>query len=77
MGEYTGRYQAEGDTERTYTIYVVKDGARCSCLDGHRGNRCKHIYFLLMKEINADEDDAVLLCSEFSQLDLSRLQHAP
>ena len=67
------KYMIKSATDRHYTIYVGPGGARCTCRDGRLGNRCKHIYFILMRELGVDENHSVLLKSEFSSEDLSNL----
>ena len=41
MGDY--KYMVRSATDHHYTIYIGLSGARCTCPDGRRGNRCKHI----------------------------------
>ena len=74
MGNY--KYMIQGSTDRHYTIYMYigTGGTECTCPDGRRGNRCKHVYFVLMKKLLVNEDHPVFSKSEFTRGDLRGLR---
>lgn len=55
--EYERQYKVMGNSGKTYTVTVAKK-TKCTCPDYlFRRNRCKHIYFVLIRIMNVQSFD--------------------
>ena len=63
------KWMVQGQTEKYYTVYVCHEGAQCSCPDGKKRNRCKHIYFT-----RCPWEDALLEKLTFDDTDMARIK---
>ena len=54
---YAKKYSVMGSTGNVYEV-TIKDEPECTCPDyATRGNRCKHIYFILIRVMKCDDED--------------------
>lgn len=68
------QYGVLGQTEKYYTVYLCMEGAQCTCPDGKRRNRCKHIYYVLQHETGCEWDDPLLEKVRFDDSDMARIK---